>query len=175
MIRLIFFVILSALLVWFIAIYEAINLVFYEEAQASQYVHYLGIPVLIYLFIALFKDKYRYCVTDNKLWETTKHSVLGIIVLCVVYYAIIIPVVSGFIIMTDDVLPQREQLVVQGMVLDKVEIDGPEISNFELVIRTENEELILDTNGIEIDKYQIGDVFEVELKKGFWGLYSKKK
>ena len=84
------------------------------------------------------------------------------------------PVISGTIVWTNDILATKRG-VVSGIVVDKTEIDGVDLSDYELTIRTDSKVITWDTDRIETSKHKIGDNFTMEMRVGFWGLLTKDK
>ena len=61
----------------YLGTYEGFNLLYFEENTADRYATYGAIPLLTYLAVALFVDKYKHSIKDNKLVDATSHSVTG--------------------------------------------------------------------------------------------------
>ena len=167
--------VLFVLAIWLTAIYEVMNLKLFEEERASMYVHFIGLPVLLWTLIDELKKLRKISKSRTSIINQIKESLSAFVGLVLLYIFIVVPVLSGAIIMTDDILPKRGYVIIQGEIIDILEIEYPKGGNFEIVIKTESELLTFDTNGKEIKSYFLGANFNKEMKKGFWGLYSLKK
>ncbi|MBL7857129.1 MAG: hypothetical protein JNM57_05515 [Cyclobacteriaceae bacterium] len=157
----------------FFGTYEAFTLSYYEEQKAERYSDYAVAPFMIYFFIAFFIERYKYSLKINRLFDAVKQSLLLYTSVILFYLILIRSVVSGFIIFTNDVFGSKQEIAVNGIVMGKVDIRGPKGGNFEYDIKTENEIFRFDTDGVQINKYQIGDSFNERMSIGFWGLLSK--
>ncbi len=171
--------IISAILVivtmLFFVTYEGINLLYYEETTADHYSYYLGIPILLYFFIGLFIEKLKYSLKDNRKWDAFQYAFSGIIGLALLYFIMVVPVISGIIITTNDLFAGGKTIFVKGTVSNIVTISTSKGFEGELTIKTIEGEKILDTNGIEIAKYKIGDEFKEQVIIGCWGLWTRKR
>ena len=174
MTKLIIIVVLTIGIMLFLGTYEGFNLLYFEENVADRYATYGGLPFLLYFLVALFLDKYRSSLKDNRVIDATKYSLGGVAGLAIGYYFLMIPVFSGAIIWTNDLIGDNDKLIVTGQVIDKTEIDDA-LSEHEITVRTSEKTITFDTNKLETDKYKIGDSFTQEMKKRFWGLLTMKK
>jgi hypothetical protein len=159
----------------YLGIYERIHLLYFEENTADRYAMYGVIPVLICVLIYYFFDRYYHSIKDNRFIDAAKHALGGVISFGLLYYFILVPVFSGAIILTNDIFGSNEMVLVKGKVVNKLEAEGVKLSEYELTVQTNTETTTWDTNRIETKRYQIGDDFNMEMKKGFWGLLSKEK
>lgn len=174
MTRVIIFGLLIMGIMLFLGTYEGFNLMYFEENEADKFSIYSGIPILGFVSIFSFADKYRHSIKDNKLINATKHSLAVLLGVGLLFYFILVPVISGTIIWTNHILG-GENVLVKGVVIDKVKIDGTKLSEYELTVKTNRRTITWDTNRIETSKYKVGDYFTMEMKKGFWGLLTKDK
>jgi hypothetical protein len=175
MIRLIIIALLTIGVMVFLSLYESVYLLYFEEDIADQYAGYGAIPLLLFLSFYLFYDRYTHSIKDNRFLDATKHSFYGVLAFGVAYYFFFIPVISGTIIMTNDLFARHENVLVKGRVIEKLDFSTSKTYEYELTVETSTTTITWDTNKIEIDKYEVRDSFEVEMKKGFWGLLSKRK
>jgi hypothetical protein len=159
----------------FLGTYEGFNLLYFEENTADNYALYGAIPILVLVAIFLFADRYNHSIKDNRLFDAIKYTLGGLFSIGLLYYFILVPVISGTIILTNDILGAKENILVTGVVVDKLEIDGAKLSEYELTIKTNLKTITWDTNKIETSKYKIGDNFNMEMRKGLWGLLTKEK
>jgi hypothetical protein len=173
MIKIVMIAILTLGTMLFLGTYEGFNLLYFEENVANKWATYGAIPLLLYLSVALFVDKYNHSLKDNRIVDATKHTLGGVVSAGLLYYLILVPVISGTIIWTNDILGTKENVMVSGIILDKLEIDGAKLSEYEITVQTNLKTVTFDTNRIETDKYKIGDNFTMEMRKGFWGLLTK--
>jgi hypothetical protein len=175
MIRVITIGILISGTMLFLGTYEGFNLLYFEENIADKYALYGAIPIMIFFSFYLFMDKYKHSIKENRSVDATKHTVSGLIGIGAFYYFILVPVISGTITMTNDLIGTGETILVKGVVVDKLEINGGKLSEIELTVNTSTKTVTWDTNIIELNKYQVGDSFEMKMKKGFWGLLTVDK
>lgn len=139
------------------------------------YVHFIGLPVLLWTFIVELIKLREISKSKTPIIDPIKESLSAFVGLILLYIFIVVPVLSGAIIMTDDILPKSQNVVIQGEIIEVVDIDHVKGGNYEIVVKTKSEILTFDTNVKEIKSYALGDIFTKEMKKGFWGLYSLKK
>ena len=174
MAKFILIIIVSLGFMVFLGTYEGLNLLYFEENSADGYAIKILIPLLVLSFIILLVQRYQYSIKENRLIDALKYSVGGIFGLGIGSYFLLVPVISGAIIFTNDVL-RSKATIISGIVSNKIEIDGGKLGENELTIQTPTRTITLDTNKVETDKYKIGDAFSVEMMEGYWGLLSKRK
>ena len=166
---------LIILLMAFLGMYEGINFLYYEESKADRYVHWGAVPLGLYSLITSFRDKYKYNIEANRINSSIKHSLTTVASFALLYLFLLTPVISGFILMTNQLFGTQKPELVRGYVIHKLESRISKGSEFELTVITNNKEITWDTNGVEIRKYGVGSPFQEQMIKGFWGLWYKMK
>jgi hypothetical protein len=175
MTKLITIVILVIGTVVYFGSYEVFNLLYYQEDKADYYATFGLIPLLLYFPIALFYDKYTFSIKDNRVMDALKYSLEGVCFIVIVYYFIMVPVISGAILWSNDMFGPNEKIIVRGYVVDKYMSDGPKLSEYRLTVKASGVITTWNTNKIEASKFKYGDPFSMEMRKGYWGLLSKEK
>ncbi len=175
MYKLIIVIMLLLLTMLFLATYEGIWLSYYEETTADCYTYYVGIPLILYVSIGFFLEKRKYSLKDNRLWDAFKYSLSGFFGFAILYFFFVTPVLSGTILMTNDLLGGNKKKSLTGIITEISSTKSSKHGNHELTIQTADGAIILDTYAMEIEKYKLGDSFKEEMNIGCWGLWYKRR
>lgn len=177
MLKLIIATAIVVLLAVFFSIYESIFLLYYEENRADHYTYIIAIPILIYIFVYILNERLKYSFKDGaeRKVEAIKEACTGVVGLGLFYYVFLTPVMSGVIILTNTLIGKPEAVTIKGNIVTVESFSTAKVSSHELTIALVETDLVLDTNGVEVKKHQVGDAFQADMMKGFWGLIYKNK
>ncbi|MFM8849165.1 MAG: hypothetical protein ACKOE5_02055 [Cytophagales bacterium] len=152
------------------SIYEGIYLRYYQEETADVVsIVLLSLP-LVWFVITELTDKYNYSLRSEKfhhaLLNSGKNFFGGLFIVFLLFRA-----VSGLIVMTNTVVPiWQSDVVIEGKVVYIFKSGFRRIDNFEVHVQAEKRVLKFDTNKEEANRFQVGDSFQLKMKKVFWGL-----
>ena len=155
---------------FYCSIFEGIYLLYYQEETADSVSMVLLSFPLVWFVIAVFRDQYKYSPRSERfhrsLINSGKNLFGGMFIVYILFRG-----VSGLIVMTNTVIPiWQSDVVIDGKVIDIFESGFKKLDNFEVHVQTEKRVLKFDTNKGEANRFEVGDSFRPNMKKGFWGL-----
>jgi hypothetical protein len=158
------------------SIYEGLYLLYYEETEANKSAIILLSPLLVWFLIATFRERYKYSIKESPLVDSML-QLAKLVPSGLMGLFLFRPVVSGFIVMTNSIIPiNQKNLVLEGTISGIVQTVSNRLDNFEIHIDNGRGRILeLDTNKSETEKYVVGENFRLEIKRGFWGLFYKSK
>ncbi len=150
---------------------------FYEESVVERWANIASIPFLVLLLIVLTQDRWRSSLKEGRerIMQTIKYVFKGVIGTWLFYYFILIPSISGTLLLINYYIGGQKSVKISGIVTGKTAISMQRGAKYELEILTETGKLVLETNGIAIKPYEVGSSFEEALEKGSLGLLTKRK
>ncbi len=160
-----------------LSITEGILLDFYQETPADHWATLGSIPVLIYLSFIFVRKRWRTSPEKggNKILDSIIYTWSVVISVCAIYYFLIMPAISGTIVLVNAYIGQQKVEKITGIVTEITAVSMQRSAKYELRIETNSGELILETNGIVVQQYEVGEAFKEELMRGSLGLFVKHK
>lgn len=155
---------------FYCSIFEGIYLLYYQEETADSVSMVLLSFPLVWFVITVFRDQYKYSPRSERfhrsLINSGKNLFGGMFIVFILFRG-----VSGLIVMTNTVIPiWQSDVVIDGKVIDIFESGFKKLDNFEVHVQTEKRVLKFDINKGEANRFEVGDSFRLNMKKGFWGL-----
>ena len=155
---------------FYCSIFEGIYLLYYQEETADSVSMVLLSFPLVWFVITVFRDQYKYSPLSERfhrsLINSGKNLFGGMFIVFILFRG-----VSGLIVMTNTVIPiWQSDVVIDGKVIDIFESGFKKLDNFEVHVQTEKRVLKFDINKGEANRFEVGDSFRPNMKKGFWGL-----
>lgn len=169
-------ILVIALGIW-LSMAESFLFDFYQESTAERWANIASIPFLTLLLIILTRDRWKSSLKEGnkRLVQTIKYAGEGIIGTWLFYYFLLVPAISGTLLLFNAYVGEQSSFQVTGTVIDKTAFSMQRGAKYELQILTETGELTLESNGIATKPYEVGSRFELTLERGSLGLVTKRK
>ena len=139
---------------------------FYEDLKAKQISDFIVIPLF---GILILYDIYRNIKNGEKNWKKYILDFLkGIGIFSVFYFFIMRRFLSCLIIFVNCIFGEIETVKISGIITEKTDIKGSGkfIGIYELTINQNGKEFVFGSNHFTVQKYNVGEEFNAEMKKG---------
>ncbi len=164
--------ILIVILIFFIIFYP-LQFDFYEDLKAKKLTDFIFIP---FYGILVIYDIYRNIKKEDKNWKQYSIDFLkGTSLSALFYFLIMRRFFSCVLIFINCALGDNDTVKINGIIVNKIDSEGSGkyIGEYELTIDQNGKKYVLDSNHTTVDKYNVGEEFNIEMKKGILSILYK--
>ena len=164
--------VLIVILIFFIIFYP-LQFDFYEDLKAKKITDFIFIP--LYGILVIY-DIYRNLKKREKNWKKYMVDFLkGTSLSALFYFFIIRRFFSCLLIFVNCIFGNIDTVEINGVIVDKTDRKGggKRIGEYNLTINQNGKEFVFDSNHPTVDKYNVGEEFNIEMNKGILSILYK--
>ncbi len=153
-----------------VVIYYPLSFDLQENYKAKQMVDYILIPV--FGLILLYSSYSAIKSNGVTIKEFCFYHLFFIAIMGLLYYSIFRPFLSNGLICINYFFGKQKEIKIEGLITNKTVIvgGGKMIGKYELTVESDNEQYIFDSNLYTLEKFNIGEMFNLNMKTGLLNL-----